>query len=193
MGNVDIGFSRHLPLGIEARVSMFRAASESTFSVPGESPITEFARPMLRQGVHLNARYEPAPWLAIDLHGMALQSRYADGAAEPILGTAERSAAAAATLRLPAGFSASFALSYLARRNGVEETLPLAASTFANARLAHQLSKDTSVSLDFSNLSGRKLRDVDYFASSRMAAPTQDSLFNPAEPRGVRLWLKTTF
>jgi hypothetical protein len=195
MGNVDIGFNRHLPLGIEARVSMFRARSETASVLPGETAITEFARPTVRQGVHANARYEPLPWLALDFHGMALQSRYADGAAESIVGAPERGASAAATLRMPAGWSASLALNYLARRNGIEETLTLATSTFANARLARDLSKRTRVSLDFSNLLGQRLRDVDYLAASRNGglAPTQDSLFNPAEPRGVRLWLKTTF
>lgn len=193
MGNVDIGFSRHLPLGIEARVSMFRARSETSFALPGETAVVELARPTVRQGVHANARYEPLPWLGLDFHGMALQSRYADGAAEAIEGAAERSASAAATVRMPAGWSASLALNYLAKRTGFDATLPLADSTFANARIARDLSKDTRISLDFSNVLGQKLRDADYLTASRLGTPTQDSLFNPAEPRGVRLWLRKSF
>jgi hypothetical protein len=41
------------------------------------------------------------------------------------------------------------------------------------------------VSLDLFNLFDQKLRDVDYFSASRLA--------DQAEPRGVRLRLKTTF
>jgi hypothetical protein len=193
MDNVEIGFQRRLPLGIETTVSMFRARSDTELLLSGETGITDLTRPTVRQGVQAVARYEPSSWLALDFHGVALHARFADGAAEYVPGAAERGASAAATLRLPAGFSASLAMNYLGKRSGIQETLPIAASTFVNARFARNLSKDTRVSLDFFNLSGQKLRDVDYFSASRLAGPAQDSLLSPAEPRGLRLWLKTTF
>ena len=190
--NIEIAFKRHLPLGIEAKVSMFRARSEDELTFVGATAITPFTRPMLRQGVHANARYEPYAWLALDFHGMELKSRFADGAAEDVFGAPQRAASAAGTLRMPAGWSASLALNYLSKRSGIDGTLPVPESTFANGRLAHDLSRTTRVSLDFANMFGQKLHDADYFLSSR-TGPSQDALFNPAEPRGVRLGFKTTF
>lgn len=191
--NVEIGFQRHLPLGIEAKVSMFRATSEDPVVFAGATALTQFTRPMLRQGVQANAHYQPYPWLAFDFHGVSLQSRFADGAAEDIAGAPERAASAAGTLRIPSGWSASLALNYLAKRSGIAETLRVSDSTYVNARFARDLSKNTRVSLDLFNVLGQKLHDTDYFLAPRLGGPSQDALFSPAEPRGLRLWLKTTF
>lgn len=191
--NFQVGYQRRLLFGIETTVSMFRARSDSELLLSGDTAITEFTRPTVRQGVQAAARYEPMRWLGLDFHGMVVHSRFADRAAEYVPGAAERSFSAAATLRMPADFTASLALNYLGKRSGIDETLPVAASTFVNARFARNLSKRTSVSLDVFNVFDQKLRDVDYFSASRLAGPAQDSLFNPAEPRGLRLWLKTTF
>jgi outer membrane receptor protein involved in Fe transport len=193
---VEIGFRRHLPFGIESTVSMFRAASDLEVLLTGENAITAFSRPTVRQGVQAAARYEPASWLAIDLQATALHARFADGGAEYVPGTAERNASASATLRLSRGWRASLMLSYLGKRAGIDESSSLRASTFVDARLTRELSKSTRLSIEVPNLFDQRVRDVDYFSASRLsdAFGARDGyLFNPAEPRGVRLKLRTTF
>src|SRR5207237_3470002 len=115
---VEIGFRRRLPLGIETTVSMFRAASDLEVLLTGENEISEFSRPTVRQGVQATARYEPASWLRLELQATALHARFADGAAEYVPGASERNASAAATLRMPNGWSGSLLVSYLGRRAG---------------------------------------------------------------------------
>ena len=107
----------------------------------------------------------------------------------------ERNTTAAATIRLPGGWKASLGVSYLGKREGVADPASLRASTFVGARLTRSLSKQTTLSFDVFNLFDQR-RDVDYFSVSRLsgAAGSSDAyLFNPAEPRGIRLRLKTTF
>ncbi|HUQ27783.1 MAG TPA: hypothetical protein VM051_04280 [Usitatibacter sp.] len=183
---IEIGFRRRLPLGIETTVSMFRARSDLELLLTGENAITEFSRPTLRQGVKAVARYEPARWLALDFLATALRARFADGAGEYVPGAAQRSATATATLRMPKGWSAGLGVDYLGKRPGIDESASLASSTFVNARIARSLSRNTRVSLDLLNLFDQRLRDVDYFSASRLSS-------TPAEPRGLRLKLRTTF
>jgi outer membrane receptor protein involved in Fe transport len=191
----EIGFRRRLPFGIETTVSLFRATSDLEALLAGENAITEFSRPTVRQGVQLAAHYEPRRWLALDLNAMMLRARFADGGAEYVPGAAERNASASATVR-GYGWSASLLVSYLGKRSGIEEAASLRASTFVNARLSRSLSKNTRLSLDVFNLFDQRLRDVDYFSASHLASafgPADSYLFNPAEPRGFRLKLRTTF
>ena len=192
---LEIGFRRRLPLGIETTVSMFRTASNQEALLSGESAITGFSRPTVRQGVQLAAHHEPRRWLALDLNAMMLRARYADGGAEYVPGAAERNASASATVR-GYGWSASLLVSYLGKRNGIEEPASLRASTFVNGRLSRSLSKNTRLTFDVFNVFDQRLRDVDYFSASRLSSafgPADNYLFNPAEPRGFRLKLRTTF
>lgn len=195
MDTVEIGFRRRLPAGIEATVSMFRASTDLELLLMGENAITEFSRPTVRRGVQLDARYEPASWLTLDFQATALHARFADGAAEYVPGAAERNAAASATVR-GYGWSASLLVNYLGKRTGIDEPASVRASTFVNGRLSRNLSKNTRVTFDVFNVFDQRLRDVDYFSASRMSSAfgAADSyLFSPAEPRGFRLKLRTTF
>ena len=183
---VEIGFNRRLPLGIETTVSMFRAKSDQEILLTGENAITEFSRPTVRQGVEAVARYEPWKWLGFDFRASALHARYADGAGEYIAGAAERNASATATMLLPGRWSAGLTVNYLGKRAGIDEVPGLRDSIFVNARFTRQLAKDTHVAVDLFNLFDQKLRDVDYFSASRLPD-------NGAEPRGLRLRIRTTF
>lgn len=182
---IEIGFRRHLPFGIETKVSMFRARSDVEVLLAGENAITEFSRPTVRQGVQVSAQYEPMRGMTLDFVGSALQARFADGAAEYVPGAAEHLACATATLQPMEGWSANVGLSYLGKRTGLDERTSIAGSTYVNAGLTRSLSRQTRVSLDLLNIFDRPLHDVDYFSASRLT--------NQVEPRGIRLRLRTTF
>ena len=185
LDTVEIGFKRHLPLGIESRVSMFRARADVEVLLTGENAITEFSRPTVRQGVQVSAQYQPLRWLTVDLAGTALRARFGDGAAEIIPGAAERMGSVTGTFHAAGDWSASLSLSYLGPRAGLDGATTIGGATYANASLVRALSKDTRLSLDFLNVFDRPLHDVDYFSASRFT--------NQVEPRGVRLRLRTTF
>ena len=185
LDTIEIGFRRHLPFGIETKVSVFRARSDVEVLLAGENAITEFSRPTVRQGVQLSAQYEPLRGVTLDFAGSALQARFADGAAEYVPGAAEHLASATATLQPVQGWSANVGLSYLGKRTGLDERTSISGSTYVNAGLTRNLSRQTRVSLDLLNIFDRALHDVDYFSASRLT--------NQVEPRGIRLRLRTTF
>jgi hypothetical protein len=195
MDTIEIGFRRRLPLGIETTVSMFRARADEQVVFTGENAITQFSRPMLRQGVQLAARNDPLPWVTLDFEATSMRARYADGGAEFVPGAAERTASAAATVHPASDWTASVIASYLGRRTGLDETTSLASSIFLNARLTRSLSKSTRVTLDALNLLDQRLAGVDSFSASRLSGGVlaDGHLFTPAEPRGIRLQLRTTF
>jgi hypothetical protein len=89
-------------------------------------------------------------------------------------------------LRLPDNWTAGFTLSYLGKRAGADEVGSVRDSTFVAARFTRKVSRHTRLSLDLVNILDQKLHDVDYFSASRLPN-------NAAEPRGVRLRLRTTF
>jgi hypothetical protein len=65
-----------------------------------------------------------------------------------------------------------------------------------SGRLTHNLSKTTRVSLDVFNIFQQQIQAIDYHAASRLwgqPGMAEDFLFHPAEPRGFRLRLRTTF
>jgi TonB dependent receptor len=121
----------------------------------------------------------------------------ADEGGEYIPWAVERTASAGATLRAPNGWSASLLVSSFGRRQTVEEdSLRGKASSFVNARLSRNLSKKTRVTFDVFNVFDRRLGNVDYFSTTRVwnqPGAGDNFLFNPLEPRGFRVKLRTTF
>ena len=110
---------------------------------------------------------------------------------------AERSASAGATLRTPMGWSATLFVSSLGPGRGTDDgALKLKSSTFVNARLGRNLTKNTRVTFDVFNVFDQRTGNLDYFATARAWNPGgvgDNFLFNPAEPRGFRIKLRTTF
>ena len=186
---------RFLP-GVETTLSMFRARSGAELMLTGESGTAEILRPSMRQGVQLSARYAPTSWLNFELQAAALRARFADGAGEHIAGAAERTVSAATSLRIRRGWTASLVVNSLGRRDSPNEGTRVKPSTFVNARLTRNLSKTTRLSLDVFNVFDRRVSDVDYFSAARLwsnPGAADSFLFNPAEPRGFRLKLRTHF
>lgn len=180
----------------ETTFSMLRIKSDSELVLTGNTGFTDFTRPTLRQGLQFSARYEPAKWLTLDFHASALKTRFADGASEYVPGAAERNVSAAATMRLPNGWTTSLLVNTFGSRLAADDgAARLKATSFVNARLARNLSKATRVTFDIFNVFDQRVSDVDYFSTTRIwSQPGADSfLFNPAEPRGFRIKLRTTF
>jgi hypothetical protein len=110
---------------------------------------------------------------------------------------AERNATAGATMKAPNGWSASLFVSSFGPRQTVEDNAAqVKSSSFVNARLSRNLSKQTRLSVDVFNIFDHRLGNVDYFSTTRVWAQPgagDNFLFNPAEPRGFRVKLRTTF
>jgi hypothetical protein len=146
-------------------------------------------------GGRFAASYAPWSWLSFDLEIAGLNARFADGS--PIPGAARRIASAGTTLHTPDGWTASLLVNSLGRRDSlVDDSTPVRQSTFVNARLSRYLSRSSRLSLDVFNIFDHHAGSIDYFATSRLWDQPGDGdsfLFNPAEPRGFRVKLRTTF
>ena len=95
------------------------------------------------------------------------------------------------------GWSASLFVSPFGSGEAIEdEGERLRSSTLVNGRLTFNLSKQARVSLDIFNVFQQRIPAIDYYAASRLwgrPGMADDFLFHPAEPRGFRLRLRTTF
>ena len=100
-------------------------------------------------------------------------------------------------MKAPNGWSASLFVSSLDSRQMLEDdSARRKSSSFVNARLSRNLSERTRVSLDVFNVFDHRAGNVDYFSTTRVWAQPgagDNFLFNPAEPRGFRIKLRTTF
>jgi len=104
---------------------------------------------------------------------------------------------AGATMKAPNGWSASLFVSSLDSRQILEDDpARRKSSSFVNARLSRNLSRQTRISVDVFNVFDHRSGNVDYFVTTRVWAQPgagDNFLFNPAEPRGFRIKLRTTF
>ena len=134
---------------------------------------------------------------ADDPNGLWLGGRFDPfGAREYLRSTTERNASAGATLHAPSGWTASLFVSSFRPDALQDDTARLKPSSFVNARLSRKLSKNTRVSFDVFNIFDRRADNADYFSTSRawnQPGASDNFLFNPAEPRGFRIKLRTAF
>jgi hypothetical protein len=181
----------------EATLSFSRTRTEREIVLAGSDAVALTDRPARRDAVHAALRWHGLPWLTLDADATWLDASYADGAREAVPGAASRLATAGATVRPMRGWSASlFVSNFASGELGDGEGERLRSSTLVNGRLTHNLSKKTRVSLDVFNIFQQRIQAIDYHAASRLwgqPGMADDFLFHPAEPRGFRLRLRTTF
>jgi hypothetical protein len=109
----------------------------------------------------------------------------------------EPGATAGTTVRGVGGWTARLFVSSLGPRHSADdEQVRLRSSTAVNAQLMHRLTPTTRLTFDVFNVFDHRRDAVDAFAASRLGAPPgsmENFMFHPAEQRGFRLKLRTTF
>lgn len=193
----EAGVRGWLAPGLQARLAAWQAKTDAELWLVDAPALRSVERPAVRNGLRLGARYEPLPWLALDLDARALRATYRDGARERVRGAAERHATAGATVRNGTKWRASLFVSYLGARPALEEdALRLRSSTTVGAQFSARLSKSSRVSFDVFNIFNHRTGELDYFAGSRLWSQPgvgDGFLFHPAEPRGLRINFTTRF
>lgn len=69
-------------------------------------------------------------------------------------------------------------------------------SLVSNLRASYKLSARSTLSLDVLNLFDRRYNDIEYYYATQLkgeAAPVNDKVIHPGEPRSVRLTLNLGF
>jgi outer membrane receptor protein involved in Fe transport len=70
------------------------------------------------------------------------------------------------------------------------------ASLVANLRVSRRLTPNSALTVDVLNLFGRRYNDIEYFYATQLpgeAAPVNDRVIHPGEPRTLRLTLRVDF
>lgn len=192
-----VRYSGLLP-GLQTTLSVWRLALDSELVFVGDAGTTEASRPSRRSGIELANYYVPAPGWVVDLDLAWSRAHFSDEdpAGSAIPGAVRRTAAFGITGE-QGRWSGGVRLRYFGGRPLVEDnTVRSPSSTLVNARLAYALTRDVKVSLQILNLLDRRVSDIDYYYTSRLAtepAAVSDIHTHPAEPRTLRLGLAMKF
>ena len=191
---------RTAPLpGLQSSLTLWRLEIESELLFVGDAGTTTASRPSRRQGVEWGNTWVPASWLLIDADLSLSRARFrdADPAGAHIPGSIERTLSVGAALHRLGPWTGGVRLRHFGGRPLVaDNSIRSPASTLVNLQAGYALSRQTKLRLDLQNVFNRKVSDIDYFYSSQLRGETaavNDRHTHPAEPRSLRLTLRTSF
>lgn len=185
--------------GLQSSLALWTLDFDSELVYVGDAGATEANRPSKRRGIEWNNRWVPRPWLLVDADLAWTHARFsdADPAGDRIPNAVDKVASLAVTARDLGPWSASLQWRYLGSGALVEDnSVRSAASLTTNLRIGRKLSQKTELTLDVFNLFDRKVNDIEYWYESQLpgeTAPVADKHVHPAEPRTVRVTLRTAF
>jgi TonB dependent receptor len=190
--------SEWLP-GLQSSLALWKLDFSSELVYVGDAGATEASAASRRRGVEFNNRYTPTPWLLLDADFAWTHARFRNG--DRIPNAVDRVASVAATVRELGPFSASLQWRYLGPGALIEDnSVRSFASLTSNLRLTYKLTsalaRDAELTLDVFNLTNKKVNDIQYFYESQLRTedvPVADRHVHPAEPRTLRLTLRSSF
>ena len=189
--------TRGLAEGLESSLSVFVLTLASELVFVGDAGTTEATRASRRIGVEWTNRWQPLPWMALDLDLAATRARYAeqDGTGRRIPGAPNLVAAAGLVLDQggpEGGWFGAARLRLFGPRPLVEDdSLRSRTTALVNARAGYRFANGVRVQLDAFNLLNAKASQIDYAYASRLAgepaAGVTDRHFHPVEPLALRV------
>ncbi len=180
--------------GLQTSLALWRLELDSELVFVGDAGTTEANRPSRRQGIEWSNIYRPARLLTLDFDLALSSARFTtDPAAEGdrIPGAVDRTVSAGIGYGGREGWSGELRLRHFGPRPLVTDgSQRSAASTLVNARVGYAVARQGRINLEILNLFNRKVDDITYFYTSRLAgepaAGVDDKHFHPAEPRTLR-------
>jgi hypothetical protein len=195
----ELGLRTEAVPGLQSSLALWRLRSASELVYVGDAGATEASGASTRRGIEFNNRWMPSPHWLFDADLAWTHARFDNG--DRIPNAVDRVASVAATLKDWGPWSASLQWRHLGSGALIEDNSQRSrpASTL-NLRLSHQLGaligRHATLTLDVFNLTNRKVDDIQYFYESQLpgeAAPVEDRIVHPAEPRSLRLTLLLPF
>ncbi len=177
----------------QATLALFQLDIDSELLFVGDAGATEASRPSRRVGLEWTNHLPLNDWSYLDADFSITRARFrdADAVGDHIPGSVQKVASIGYAAQLGA-WSASSRLRYFGPRALIEDnSVRSSGSLIVNGRIGYQAGKQVSFALDIFNLFNRKVSDIDYFYTSRLAgepaAGIDDVHTHPAEPRMARL------
>jgi len=201
----ELGLRSEALPGLQTSIALWRLNFDSELVYVGDAGATEAAAASRRRGVEWNNRWTPNAHLLVDADLAWTHARFANG--DRIPNAVDSVASVAGTVKDVGGWSVTLQWRWLGSGALIEDNSVRSesASTF-NLRLARRmdgglngwLPRGSELTLDVFNLFDRRVNDIQYVYESRLpseaaGSSVADRVVHPAEPRTLRLTLKTVF
>lgn len=178
---------------LDARLSLWRTHAADEEIAFGEAGAVASTRPGSRHGYDMALRYRPVTWLDIrgDLLLQFARDAAASGPGAPrVLGSAN------ATLRMSRDLDAAVGVSYVGRRDGIDERATLSSAALVNGQLVRWFGRTTRISFHVFNALNRRVEAVDAFDALHLGwleGTGETFLASPTEPRAFLVKFRTRF
>ena len=195
----ELGARTEAIANLQTSLAYWQLDSDSELVYVGDAGATEASGASTRHGVEFNNRWTPNKHFLLDADFAWTYARFTNG--DRIPNAVDAVASIAATIKDIGPWSASLQWRHLDSGALIEDNSVRAepASTL-NLRLSRNLrdvtKRASSLTVDVFNLFDAKVNDIQYYYASQLpgeAAPVDDRVIHPAEPRSIRITFKTTF
>jgi hypothetical protein len=194
----EVGVRSTVIPNLQTSLAFFILDIDSELVFVGDAGNTTPSRPSQRVGVEWANFYKPISYLMLDADVSLSHSRFKgdDPAGNYIPGSIEQTASVGIKLEQGAWFGAA-RLRYFGSRPLIEDnSVRSHPSTMVNLASGWQFNKKTQLNIEVLNLFNAQVSDIDYYYTSQLAGevtPVSDVHTHPAEPRVIRLGLRTLF
>ncbi|MBY0454021.1 MAG: TonB-dependent receptor [Burkholderiaceae bacterium] len=195
----ELGVRSQAIANVQSTLTYWRLRFDSELVYAGEVGATEASVASRRHGLEWNNHWSPNRHLAFDANLALTRARFVNG--ERIPNAVDSVASLAATLKGVGPWSVGLQWRYLGSSPLTEDNAVRSpAASIFNLRLTRDLhpwlGRQSDVTLDVFNLTNRRVNDIQYYYASQLpseARPINDRAMHPAEPRSVRITLRSTF
>ena len=199
----ELGLRTEVVPGLQSSVAVWKLDFASELTYAGDDGTTSPNGPSRRYGVEWNNHWVAQPWLLFDLDLAWTHARFRDNEDDGITvgpyvpNSVDRVYTGTVTLRDLGPWSMSLTERYIGSGAlTADNSVRSSSSLISNLRVSRKLSASSTVSLDVLNLFDRKYNDIEYYYATQLkgeAAPVNDKVVHPGEPRTVRLTLRVGF
>jgi outer membrane receptor protein involved in Fe transport len=197
----ELGLRSALVPTLHTSLALWRLDLASELRFVGDAGTTEPSFPSRRTGIEWANYWTPTRGITVDADLALSRARFtridAGVAGHYIPGAIERTFSVGATWDNGGTWSAGMRLRYFGPRALVEDNSQRSkGSTIVNLAAGYRIGTRTRLSLDVLNAFDSKASDIDYLYESQLAtegAAVNDIHTHPAEPRSLRLTLRTGF
>jgi outer membrane receptor protein involved in Fe transport len=199
----ELGLRTEAIAGLQSSVALWQLDFASELRYAGDSGTTSASGPSRRFGLEWNNHWVPRPGLLFDLDLAWTHARFKNAEADDITtgrfvpNSVDRVFTGTATLKDLGPWTLSLTERYIgAGALTSDNSVRSSPSLVSNLRVSRKLGSSSTLTLDVLNLFNRRYNDIEYYYATQLpgeAAPVNDKVVHPGEPRTLRLTLRVGF
>ena len=196
----ELGLRSEIVPNVQSSLALWYLKLGSELVFVGDAGTTEAGRPSQRHGVEWNTRWQPLPWLSLDLDLAWNHARFADGAPEGnfIPGAPSSVVSAGLAIDRYGPWSGALFMTYIGAYPLLEDdSVRSKANTTFDGQIGYSITPKVKARFDVFNIFNAGNNDITYYYTSRLPGePAQgvaDTHFHPGERRSFRISLAYSF